>query len=189
MTDDITKKVVSLAERAPRTGSPVDEGGVEDEDMEEDLDEGGPIGDDFRELFGETEALRTKLLRLAQTKQETGGVTEANILRVMAGDLLPLLADLIATCGASFEEVSEGLGGGGGHEGLDMEDAVQLYVTIQSNLALLRNISGSTPDEGVRQELAKLMALNESGLALLRDNYGDGIEEAATEVLTTAVNS
>jgi hypothetical protein len=180
MTDDTTKKIISLAEHAASTGQTVD-----DEDGEEFVS----VEEEFRELYGSAQALREKMLRMAKSKQEEGNPTEANILRVIAGDVLPLLSDLIATSGGAIAELEDSAGGASGEDGgLDGEEATQLYITILSNMTFLQNLSTSATDPALIDGLKKLISLNENSLGLLRDTFGDEIQESAQAVLTEAAS-
>lgn len=179
--EDLNQKMTSLAQTAALTGETVD-----DTDDDEEL---VPVETEFRELYDASEGLREKMLRLAKTKQEEGNASEANILRVIAGDVLPLLSDLIATTGGAITELEESAGPSAPVEGLDEDDATQIYTTILSNTAFLRNLRSSAGDPQLVDGLNKLLALNDASLQLIRDTFGDEIHEAAQSVLAEAAAS
>lgn len=147
---------------------------VPHEEVEEEI----TVEEEFRGLYDDVNKLEARWKKLALMKQEEGDKTFADIIRLVAGDLLPLFTEVIAATGQALSDMEEvAAEGTGANEGLDEEEAVIVYTTLYSNEQAFRQLAEGTLDSEAKVKLLGLAALNVSAMDILKDVYGDEIAE------------
>jgi trehalose-6-phosphatase len=119
--------------------------------------------DEFRALYQRCEETKADLLRLANRMAQKSP-NSADVLRQVAGNVVQLLQDTVASCGGAFEDVEERLADeddAGGSAGLDEEDAVDFYRTMLANLRLVETAVQASEAGDQREGLEALQKMNE----------------------------
>ena len=156
---------------------------------EPNFDEEVSIGDEFRGLYNDTNKIKDRWLRLAKTKEEEKDEVSAKLLRLIAGDVMPLISDMIAASGAGFEEMEEAMADNEEAQqngGLTDEEVAQIYVTLLSNEAAFKQLVDQAGDENVKSGLQQLVDLNLTTMGMLRDTFGDEIAQVAADQIKEA---
>jgi hypothetical protein len=91
---------------------------TDDEELEEEEE-----ADEFRTLFAEAEAEGKRLKVLAMKAEQAGDPASAAVLREVAGGVVQLIQEVIATTGGTFQELNTD--SDGSH--LEEEDAEKLH--------------------------------------------------------------
>lgn len=163
------------------------------EEVAEDNENEISIEEDFRGLWGESQSMQKKFMKLAAQSEEEKDAVSAKILRAIGGDLIPLIAEIIAASGSAFEEVSAAAAASeySDEEGANLTDdeLVQIYVTIASNEKAFSQLIDMTQDENAKKGLQNLVELNRSAINMLHENFGDDLVEAANEKLKEAAGT
>jgi hypothetical protein len=161
-----------------------DEG--DDEETDLDDDDEMSIEEEFRGLYADVNKIKERWLRLAKQKEEEKDKSAAQILRLVAGDIIPIISDLIAASGGAFEEmggmVSEAAGLSEGPN-ITEDEAVQIYVTLLSNVEAFKRIEATASDSDVKTAFSNLRELTESTMTMLQDTFGDEFVELAVSQL------
>ena len=164
----------------------------EDNEPEPSEDDELTIEEEFRGLYADVNKIKDRWMRLAKQKEEEKDKASAQLLRLIAGDIIPIIADVIAASGGAFDEVSgmisdaSGLGEDGAN--LTEDEAVQIYVTLMSNVDAFKRMVDTAPDANVKAALSHLVGLNESTMTMLRDTFGDELQDNATQQMQAAAN-
>lgn len=145
------------------------------------------VEEEFRALWGDSQGMQKRFMKLAAQAEEEKDNSSAKILRAIGGDLMPLIMDVIAASGSAFEEVGAAAAeeGGSGIE-LTEEELVQIYVTLASNERAFSQLVEVAQDDKAKEGLQQLVQLNQSVLSMLRDNFGDELVDAANAKLKEA---
>lgn len=154
--------------------------------VDEEEDDIG-VGEEFRSLYSDAQSVESRWKRLAVSKQEEGDMVSANIIRLIAGDLLPLISDVIAASGAALEDLeeaqAEAAGEGGG---LDEDEAAMVYAALLSNTRAFQQLAAGTPDENAKAQLSKMIGVNQSAMEIIKNVYGEEIEGLALDHIESA---
>jgi len=140
-----------------------DESEADSVEESEDGAEYESTGDEFRALLTECEESRTKLLQYANRVQ--GRSPEAaEVVRQIAGELLPLMETVVMASGAAFEAIEQEVEETGSGEGLDAEDAVNFYRTLVADLKFIDEALVVAVGDEQRAAVDALKAMNEEML-------------------------
>lgn len=122
---------------------------------QEDEDEEGE--DEFRVLFSEAEAESKRLKGLAMKAEQAGDASAAAVLREVAGGVVQLIQDVIATTGGTFDDMQSEAEG----SRLEDDDAEKLYGLLQACRKLAREVMAAGPVGDSKQGLETLLKLIE----------------------------
>lgn len=145
------------------------------------------IEESFRHLYGDAQSMQSRLMRIAQSADEEKNSTKAEVVRILAGDVMPLISDLIAESGSAFEEV--GQVAEEAHEAnvdLSDEDLVQIYVTLMSNERAFAQLVDATSDEDAKKGLGEMVKINQNTMQMLQEQFGEELVEAAESKIKEA---
>lgn len=132
---------------------------------DDDNEEEGGLVDEIESIGSAAEEVQTRLKALANQAQEGGDVGSARAIREIAGNVLPLVADL-----ATYLAIvaSSALGEDDGGSRLDDDDAEELHgllVACQKAVGELRGLAG----DAEKPPLDTLLALIAQKIAWVRD--------------------
>ena len=135
---------------------------VEQPQPDDDDDEGEltSTAEEFRAIFEGCEETGDRLKKLAMSLQPSAPQA-AEALRQVAGEVVPLISDLIAATGGALEAMEEGGGSEGDQEGLSDEDAVDFTRTFTANLKLISEVREAAVSDEQREGLDALRSMNE----------------------------
>lgn len=159
------------------------------DENEDAPDDEATIDEEFRGLYSDIGKIKDRWLVTAKKKEAEGDTVSAQILRMVAGDIIPIITDLIATSGGAFDEMSafmEEQTDAAEGSSLTEEEAVQVYVTLMSNIQAFTRLKESASETSAKEAFDTLIALNTTTMTMLRDNFGDEIAEAAAEQVKEA---
>lgn len=145
-------------------------GDEEGDGDEEDVD----LVEELRAAFGEAETIKADLFRAAtalEAQKQPGG---AEALRQVAGNVVPLLSDLIAIVAGAFETLEERIGSVETQQsgGLDDEDAYMLVRIFEQNIRLFKKlVEVATGIE--RTAVEELLKLNQEAQERVVEISGD----------------
>ncbi len=150
---------------------------VEDDDID--------ILEEFQGYFRDLAQMEDRWKRLALKKEQAGDTVSAELIRLFAGDLFPLLSDVIVATGQSLDEAAAAAEASA-TEGLDEEDAIDVYTTLLANETAFRQLAENATAPEVQAKLTELVKLNLDAMGILKENYGDEIDEQAREQIREA---
>lgn len=152
-------------------------------------DEEATLGEDFRDVYNGFEDTRRKWMTLAS--KASGD--KAAILQLLAGDLLPLLADFAALAGISVDALEEAIEAGDeddeeteGVPRLGDQEATMVYVALLSGQQTLKALLGKLPPDA-QAGISQLIETQEQALGVLRETYGQPLLDAAEAIVAQAV--
>lgn len=187
MADENETSIIQMNRQAEEAEESDEE---EEEDESLDLDDDDlSIEEEFRGLYSDIGRIKERWLRMAKQKEEEKDSTSAQLLRLIAGDIIPIITDVIAASGGGFSEMLELVSDAASAEGatgLSEEDATQVYATLMSNTIAFQKLREEAKESEAKQALSHLIALNEDTMAVLRDEYGEELAEAAKDQLQQA---
>lgn len=160
----------------------------EETTTEEETEDGEEttIEEEFKNLFQDASELQKRWMRLAQSKEEEKDPKSANLLRLIAGDVFPLISDLIAASGSAFEEVGAVAEAAEEGPNLTDEELIQIYITLVSNKKAFEQLEEASNDPKIKEGLHRLVVLNTETMEMLKTNFGDELVEAAEEQIKEA---
>jgi hypothetical protein len=126
--------------------------------------------DEFRSLYQRCDDEATSMKQLA-TNLQPSAPQAAEALRQVAGNVLPLLQEIIATCGGAFQSIEEGIDEEGeAGEGITDGDALDFARTLIANTKMIVELrEAALSDEAVRERLDALRTMNEEMLKRVLD--------------------
>jgi hypothetical protein len=146
---------------------------AEETSVEEREEEAPSIEDEFRALYTEAQGEGRRLKRLAMQVEQSGDSASATVLREVAGGLVQLLQDLIATTGGAFQEIEASLDGIEEESRLLTEDAEKLHGLLQACRKLVSELLAAGASGESKEGLEKLLALidDQMGFVLEVSDY------------------
>lgn len=128
------------------------------------------IEDEFRNLFTEAQGEGRRLKNLAMKAEQSGDASAAAVLREVAGGVVQLLQDLIATSGGAFQEIDATLDGIEEESRLLPEDAEKLHgLLLACRKLAVEVLAGSSANADAKDALEKLVALIDDQLSFVVD--------------------
>lgn len=127
--------------------------GKEAELEEEEEDE----ADEFRVLFSEAEGEAKRLKSLAMKAEQAGDASAAAVLREVAGGVVQLIQDLIATTGGTIQDLQSEEEA----SRLDDDDAEKLHGLLSACRKLAKEVMAAGPVGESKQGLEVLIKLIE----------------------------
>lgn len=124
---------------------------------EEQLEEDEEEEDEFRVLFAEAEGESKRLKSLAMKAEQAGDASAAAVLREVAGGVVQLIQDLIATTGGTIQDLQADEEG----SRLDDEDAEKLHGLLVACRKLAREVMAAGAVGDSKQGLETLVKLIE----------------------------
>lgn len=174
-----------------------------EEDSPESGDEEVPsIEEEFRDLKDHFEGLIDRLNKIANTLEESGNQPAtkkdlATLYRFVGGDVVNSVNDLVAACGAAFNDAFEMIQDSGeeteeeDEENTPSEEDIQVYTTIASNIEAFTNLAkapGLTSEQ--KSAFDPIIGLNQVVLDTFHEAYGEQeMKEAAAKQVTEASGS
>lgn len=139
-------------------------------EVEEDGDdeESPSIEDEFRNLFAEADAESRRLKGIAMKAEQSGDPSSAAVLREVAGGVVQLIQDLIATCGGAFQDVESMMGDEDGSR-LDDEDAEKLHGLLLACRKLVTELLAAGAAGDSRVGLETLISLLDDQIGFVLD--------------------
>ncbi len=162
----------------------------ENETPDEDDEEFVSIEEEFGDLYRRGEEIKSRLLRIAKTKEENKQGEIANMYRTLASDILPWILESLSATAGTLQELEEGVEESAAETtGITEDDAVQIYVTLAANRDVLTKLKDSpAANSEVRDALDKVIAMNEKSMEVLSETYED-IESLAKETVEEATET
>lgn len=130
---------------------------VETEGDEQEQDGDEEEADEFRVLFAEAEGESKRLKSLAMKAEQAGDASAAAVLREVAGGVVQLIQDLIATTGGTIQDLQADEEA----SRLDDEDAEKLYGLLTACRKLAKEVMAAGPSGESKQGLETLLKLIE----------------------------
>ena len=169
--------------------------GQDAEEIEE-TDDQPTVEEELRDLHLHVQASEKRLNKVANVLENNAGTPAtkgdlAKLYRFLTGDAISSLADLVAACGAGFEQVFELIEN---NEEETTEDAgpseedIQVYTTFLANIEAFSNLS-KMPDlpEDQKKAFQQMITLNSGNLDNFHDAYGEEVmKEAAAKKMAEA---
>lgn len=161
---------------------------VQSEIDEDEDEEFMSPGEEFRSLYEQCGDIGRRMKQVAQTMQQGGETTAAEILRQVAGEVVEFLGEVIAATGSHLESMGEQIDGsvGGEEEGVSLDDAKMLYRTFVANVKLWNDVKDQALSSQ-RETIDKIIEMNEDSMKLVVELCGEEslpsmIEEEAQKV-------
>jgi hypothetical protein len=138
---------------------------AEEEEVEDSEEDDPSVEDEFRNLFAEAQGEGRRLKSLAMKAEQAGDSASAAVLREVAGGVVQLIQDVIATTGGAFQEMDATLNGIEEESRLLTEDAEKLHGLLRACRKLVTEVLG-----------AGAVGESKDGLEKLRDLIDDQLE-------------
>lgn len=141
----------------------------EETEPEEEEEDAPSIEDEFRNLFTEAEGEGRRLKNLAMKAEQSGDASSAAVLREVAGGVVQLLQDMIATCGGAFQDMEVAVGDTMEGSRLETEDAEKLHGLLLACRKLVTELLGAGATGDSKQGLETLAALIDDQMGFVLD--------------------
>jgi len=158
---------------------------VEAGDEEDDLS----VSDEFRQLYADTGLLKEKWQKLVSSK-ESSHPEIAAVYRNLAGDLLPLLLDVLQASGSAFEEAFISISDLDNQEvvALSDDEVKQLIITSLMNIHAFEQMSEDAPPPA-QDQIQHYLGINQRAISMLTEVYGEEIVVEAKAILAKTAAS
>ena len=161
-----------------------EETGVTVAETDDNEEEVITLEEEFKGLHRDLTGIKDKWNKLAKTKEEENHPS-ALVFKLLAGDLIPLIADALQATGEGFEEVGTAIQetadtAAGGN--LSDDEASQVYLTLQANVNAFEAMAESATEPAAKDSLTKMVEMNKNAMEVLLDNFGEGLVEMADEL-------
>lgn len=173
------------------------------EEVETDEEEVPTIEEEFRDLKDHFEGLVDRLNKLAITLEKSGNEPAtkkdlATLYRFVGGDVVNSVNDLVAACGAAFNDAFEMIQDAGEEteedeesENTPSEEDIQVYTTIATNIEAFTNLAkapGLTSEQ--KKSFDQIIELNQGVLNTFHEAYGEQeMKEASVKQVIEASGS
>jgi len=138
---------------------------------------------EFRALYDRCDEDSARMKQLAMSLQPSAPQA-AEALRQIAGNVYPLMQEVIATCGGAFQSLEELSDEEGAGEGLGDEDALDFARTLIANNKIIAELITVSTDTELTDRLGAVKAMNDEMLARvleLADMTEQDLEQALGE--------
>jgi hypothetical protein len=143
---------------------------------------------EFRNLYQRCDEESAQMKALAMNLQPSAPQA-AEALRQVAGNVYPLMQEVIATCGGAFQSIEESPDDDEeGGVGLTDEDAVDFARTLMANNKMIAELREAATDDAVRGRLDAIKAMNDEMLARVLE-LADMAQEDLDRALAEAESS
>jgi hypothetical protein len=113
--------------------------------------------EEFRSLFQRCDDEAASMKQLAMQIQPSAPQA-AEALRQVAGNVYPLMQEVIATCGGAFQAIDDEDEQPG--EGLSDEDALDFARTLMANTKMITELREAATDDAIRGRLDAMATMN-----------------------------
>lgn len=175
----------------------------EEIELSEETDEETPtIEEEFRDLKDHFEGLVGRLNKVATTLEKVGNEPAtkkdlATLYRFVGGDLVNSVNDLVAACGAAFNDTFEMLDSETEEEteeedeNTPSEEDIQVYTTFVTNIEAFTNLAKAPGLTGEQKNaFDQIISLNQSCLNAFNEAYGEqNMKDAAASKISEAATS
>lgn len=166
-----------------------------------DEEEAPTIEEEFRDLKDHFEGLVDRLNKLAMALEKSGNEPAtkkdlATLYRFVGGDVVNSVNDLVAACGAAFNDAFEMIQDAGEEEDEESENTpseedIQVYTTIATNIEAFTNLAkapGLTSEQ--KKSFDQIIELNQGVLNTFHEAYGEQeMKEASVKQVIEASGS
>lgn len=147
------------------------------------------VEEEFQLLNTDVEKLTAKWAKLAQSKRESLPEVAA-VYSNIAGDLLPLLQDLVKGTGSAFSDTFvalDELDPNQDQVGLSEEEAKQIVIAQLMNIHAFEQMLQGAPAESQNQ-IKQYLGVNQEAMKLMGDVYGEELIAEATSALSSVAS-
>lgn len=142
---------------------------------------------EFRALYDRCEEESQRMKQLA-TSIQPSAPQAAEAMRQVAGNVLPLLQEVIATCGGALQSLEDLAEEGPAGEGLGEEDALDFARTILANNKIIAELLTAATDAELIERLTAVKTMNEEMMERLLE-LADLSEQELQQALAQDLDS